>query len=92
MADRTFKVIVEGKIKGEPRTASFPCSGDLPYNGCDALEVMRSYKKSRPKVKTTAVTENKFVSGGYEALTIDEMEEMFGEETNARHTWERRIR
>ena len=91
MADRTFKVIVEGKVKGKPKTVSLPCSGELPYNGCDALEVMRSYKKKRPLVKTTAVTENPHVENGWETLDLKEMEDLFGEDTAARQPWERRV-
>jgi hypothetical protein len=87
MADRTFKVILECKAKGKakPKILSLPCSGELPYSGCDALEVMREYKTKRPGVKTSALTQNRML---VEELTMDEMEELYGEETAARKPWE----
>jgi len=86
---RTFKVLILDERKKKSKVLSLPCSGELPYNGCDALEVLRDYAKKKPLIKTCAHTET---NGTEEQLTIEEMEDLFGEETDAREIWEKRIK
>ena len=86
---RTFQVLIEDNRKGKSKVLSLPCRGEVPYDGCDALEVLRDYAKKRPKIKTCAMTETRGIK---EQLTIQEMESLFGEETNARKPWEKRIK
>ena len=92
MSDRTFKVILECKAtkKQKQRVLSLPCSGEIPYSGCDALEVMRGYKKKRPLIRVNAITQFGKEKDEWEALTLAEMEELYGEDTDARRPWERR--
>ena len=70
---RTFKLIIEGKVKGKSKMVSLPCNGESPYTGCDALEVMRMYQKRRPKVRVNAITQNSQMENGWEAIcpTLD---------------------
>jgi hypothetical protein len=88
MSDRTFKVIV---ISPNPRwkPVSYPGANDFSYNGIDALEVMRSLTRLKSNLKVIAYTKANEIE---ENLTIQEMENLFGEETNARPIWERRIK
>ncbi len=86
---RTFTVLIEDNRKKKPRVLSLPCTGETPYDGCDALEVMRNYAKKKPLLKVCAHTRMKGIE---EQLTIQDMESIFGEETDARQPWEKRIK
>lgn len=82
---RTFKVILAHKngrplVKGGARyRVTLPCSGQLLYDGEQALSVMESYHTTRPALVTQAVTENGYTHEGFEILSLTEMRAIYGE-------------
>ena len=74
---RGFTVLL--RAPNGKRMLCLPCSGESPYTGEAALQVMRRYAKERPSVKVQALTEAPF--SGKELLTLAEMETIFADWT-----------
>lgn len=67
---RGFQVLIHCK----PNALCLPCTGQPLYTGEQAMNVMRDYQTKRNLI-TEAHTESKH--GGFEVLTLREMEEIY---------------